>query len=80
MLCNYGHDSSTHTTTTTLTPLDFTKSLCQIYIHKQHYRTNTHQLISLPLTTTAKVYRPITFIPKLNILNNYPTVHWTIKT
>ena len=38
---------------------DFTKSLCQIYVHKQHQRTNTHQLKSLPLTTTAKVYSPI---------------------
>ena len=37
---------------------------CQIYVRKQHYRTNSHQLKSLPLTTTAKVYRPITFIPK----------------
>ena len=43
---------------------EFTKSLCQIYVYKQHYRTNTHQLKSLPLTTTAKFYRPITFIPK----------------
>ena len=43
---------------------DFTKSLCQIYVHKQHQRTNTHQLKSLPLTTTSKVYRPIKFIPK----------------
>ena len=34
---------------------DFTKSPCQIYVHKQHYRTNTHQLKSLPLTATAKV-------------------------
>ena len=42
---------------------DFTKSLCKIYVHKQHYRTNTYQLKSLPLTTSAKVYRPITIIP-----------------
>ena len=37
---------------------------CQIYVHKQHYTTNTHQLKSLHLTTSAKVYRPITFISK----------------
>ena len=32
---------------------DFTKSLCQIYIHKLHYRTNTYQMKSLPFTMSA---------------------------
>lgn len=35
-----------------------------MYVHKQYYRATTNQPKSLPLTTTAKIYRPIKFIPK----------------
>ena len=48
----------------------FTKSLRQMYVHKQHYTATTNQPKSFPLTTTAKTYRPIKFIPK----STYPTI------